>query len=525
MDFQYISEYKALDTKDNQSLCDKINNMREMDSRFTLIVVNKADDANLEKSQFDPEIILNQTVPKNLYAGGVYFVSSIMGLGSKNNGEFIGNHLKRIFKKSYDEFADPEYEYYQRLYIHDIMPDQIKKKSLEESEKQKNIIYANSGLYWIEEQIEQFAGIYSPYNKCHQSMLFLNKVINITSEEIAHTKTICEERKKDMENKLERDKAALLGELTSKEAELYKQFCDDYYPDMKSSRDEAEKRISKDSLIKRENELTKIRKSQTTFYEQNINVEASKKALKEEVKKFTKADFTTLIGSIKDSRDKIKELKETQKNINNLVADDLLSEVKADFNKNIITAQNLLNNSSVIFWNNKSNEMKRNLATLVTGSPALSDEKREELKEIIMNFDSINFDKHIDDIFIKTEFERHAINLFGITLFDNNKLNLGKLLKTYNSELKDGIENISHRLQNSHEHSFKSWKDNLMKVIRENITDYNPSLNKIVRFISEDEKRINELTERQLRLTQYTHEIENMMSWKERERKDSENEE
>lgn len=521
----YISEYKALDTKDNQSLCDKINNMREMDSRFTLIVVNKADDANLEKSQFDPEIILNQTVPKNLYAGGVYFVSSIMGLGSKNGGKFIGNHLKRIFKKSYDEFADPEDDFYQQLYIHDIMPDQIKKKSMEESEKQQNIIYANSGLYWIEEEIEQFAGIYSPYNKCHQSMLFLNKVINITSEEIAHTKSICEERKRDMENQLEHDKAALLGELTSKEVELHKQFCDNYYPDMKSSRDEAEKKISKDSLIKREDELTKIRKSQTTFDEQNLNVEASKKAVKEEARKLAKADFTTLIGNIKDSRYKSKELRETQKSINILVADDLLSEVKTDFNKNIGTAQLLLNKSSVNYWNTKSNEMKLSLAALVTGSTALSDEKREELAEIIMSFDPVSFDKQIDDIFIKTEFERHAISLFGIKLFDNNKLNLGKLSRTYNSELKDGIENISRRLQNSHELSFKSWTDNLMKVIRENITEYNPGLNKIVRYISEDEKRINDLTERQLKLTQYTQEIEDMMSWKERERKDAENEE
>ncbi|WP_303836710.1 dynamin family protein [Ruminococcus flavefaciens] len=521
----YISEYKSLDTKDNQSLCDKINSMREMDSRFTLIVVNKADDANLEKSQFAPEIILNQTVPRNLYAGGVYFVSSIMGLGSKNGGEFIGNHLKRIYKKSYEEFSDPEDDFYQQLYIHDIMPDQIKKKSLEESEKQQNIIYANSGLYWIEEQIEQFAGIYSPYNKCHQSMLFLNKVITITSEEITRTKAICEERKKDMENQLERDKAALLGELTGKENELHTRFCTEYYPGMKTSRDEAEKRISKDKLAEREAELTKIRKSQTTFDEQNINVEASKKAVKEEAKKLTKADFSTLIGNIKESRDKTKELKETQKSINILVADDLLSEVKSDFNKNIGTAQLLLNKSSVNYWNNKSNEMKQGLAALVTGSTALSDEKREELAEIIMSFDPVSFEKQIDEIFIKTEFERHAISLFGIKLFDNNKLNLGKLSRTYNSELKEGIENISRRLQNSHELSFKSWTDNLMKVIRENITEYNPGLNKIVRYIAEDEKRINDLTERQLRLTQYTHEIEDMMSWKEREKKDPEIEE
>ncbi len=521
----YISEYKTLDTKDNQSLCDKINNMREMDSRFTLIVVNKADDANLEKSQFDPDIILNQTVPRNLYAGGVYFVSSIMGLGSKNDGEFIGKHLKRIYKKSYEEFFDPEDDFYQQLYIHDIMPDQIKKKSLEESEKQQNTIYANSGLYWIEEQIEQFAGIYSPYNKCHQSMLFLDKVIKITSEEIAETKRICENRKKNMENQLERDKATLLDELTSKENELLKRFCEEYYPDMKTSRDDAEKKISKDKLAVREDELTKVRKSQTAFDEQNINVEVSKKAVKEEAKKLTKADFATLLGSIKDSRDRGKELKETQKSINILVADDLLSEVKSDFNKNISNAQVLLNNSSVKYWNNKCNEMKQCLAELVTGSKALSNEKREELTEVIMNYDSISFDKQIDKIFIKTEFERHVISIFGVKLFDNNKLNLGKLSRTYNSELKEGIENISRRLQKSHDLSFRSWTYNLMNVIRENITKYNPKLKEIVIGINDDEKRINDLAKRQLRLTQYTHDIEDMMSWKEREIKDTENEE
>ncbi len=77
----YVSECNDLDSRDNEQLCQLIKNMKELDSRFTMIVVNKADDANFV--EYSEEAVLNQVVPRKLYSGGLYYVSSIMGLGDR----------------------------------------------------------------------------------------------------------------------------------------------------------------------------------------------------------------------------------------------------------------------------------------------------------------------------------------------------------------------------------------------------------------------------------------------------------
>ena len=48
-----------------------------------------------------------------------------MGLGSKNNGQFINDNYDRIFKKSLNEFNNSQSEYYQELYQYNIVPKQL----------------------------------------------------------------------------------------------------------------------------------------------------------------------------------------------------------------------------------------------------------------------------------------------------------------------------------------------------------------------------------------------------------------
>ena len=80
-----------------------IKNIEELDDRFTMIIVNKADMAKLPKgklSKEDEEQILSLSIPRNLYTEGIYFVSSVMGLGSKNKGEFVDEHYAEIFEEA-----------------------------------------------------------------------------------------------------------------------------------------------------------------------------------------------------------------------------------------------------------------------------------------------------------------------------------------------------------------------------------------------------------------------------------------
>lgn len=46
----FVSEFNTLDSTDNDKLYQAINNMKELDNRFTMIVVNKADAASLKRT-------------------------------------------------------------------------------------------------------------------------------------------------------------------------------------------------------------------------------------------------------------------------------------------------------------------------------------------------------------------------------------------------------------------------------------------------------------------------------------------
>ena len=88
----WITQYDAHDTKDNAELCDNVLAIKSLDKRFTMIIFNKADDADLPEDGFTEKQvneILEYRAIEKMYANGIFFVSSIIGLGGKNNGEFV----------------------------------------------------------------------------------------------------------------------------------------------------------------------------------------------------------------------------------------------------------------------------------------------------------------------------------------------------------------------------------------------------------------------------------------------------
>ena len=74
----FLSTPDALDSTDNENLYHIIRDMEELDSRFTMIVVNKADGPGLQRrdsTDSEENRILSQAVPRNLYSGGLFYVS------------------------------------------------------------------------------------------------------------------------------------------------------------------------------------------------------------------------------------------------------------------------------------------------------------------------------------------------------------------------------------------------------------------------------------------------------------------
>ncbi|MGO5230488.1 dynamin family protein [Thermoguttaceae bacterium LCP21S3_D4] len=97
----WISQYESIDSNDNAKLCDDVLNIKALDKRFTMIVLNKADSSDLPEGGFSEKQIKNileyNSVEK-MYAGGIYFVSSIMGLGAKKDGDLSDKHYRKTYR-------------------------------------------------------------------------------------------------------------------------------------------------------------------------------------------------------------------------------------------------------------------------------------------------------------------------------------------------------------------------------------------------------------------------------------------
>ena len=90
--------YESIDSNDNAKLCDDLLNIKALDKRFTMIVLNKSDNADLPEGGFTEnqiKNILEYNSVEKMYAGGIYFVSSIMGLGAKREGKLTDKYYRK----------------------------------------------------------------------------------------------------------------------------------------------------------------------------------------------------------------------------------------------------------------------------------------------------------------------------------------------------------------------------------------------------------------------------------------------
>lgn len=232
----FLSTPDSLDSQDNENLYHIIRDMEELDSRFTMIVVNKADSAGIQRrgsTEEEQKYILNQAVPRNLYSGGLYYISSIMGLGAKTEGKFTDYVYEDVYDAQVDRYENPDNKHYRTLYAYNIQPTQMKRKADKMASQQTDLVYVNSGLFTIENEIEDFAGKYSSYNKCFQSQLFLNKIIQITNTEIDNTTLKCEGIRQEIWNQLENDKKKLINEMNNISNEYRDMYANNYQEYMK----------------------------------------------------------------------------------------------------------------------------------------------------------------------------------------------------------------------------------------------------------------------------------------------------
>ena len=508
----YVAEYNSLDSCDNEKLYESIKKISQIDDRFTMIVVNKADMANIKEESFDKdmeEMILDQAVPRNLYSGGIYFISSVMGLGSKNDGEFIDDHAAEFFEDNEKKYRDPKSRRYKQLYKYNIMPDQIKQSICNQSEESENKIFANSGLLAIEHEIVNFAEKYSAYDKCNQSDKYIGNIINATQEEIAEIKVAREEKKKALELELEEEKRALIESMEERSEFLFDGYTNTYDENLNDSREKEHFEVKYEEMRAWEERIKKAQEKAHNYSDKVNDFHESRSAIFDNFSNIgekTIGGIAKDIGAdIKDTWENLWELRDTKTETDKATADEFIQVVTDDYNKRLENAAGRLDKNSRDYWEENSKNVKRALALIVTNSTTLDDDKKNELRELIISYQDLVLDS--EHVFSRDAFEKK------VAFFTFNKIDIKKLVKSYNHDYQEAVNSIYERIKESHNNSFAVWLQQLVDKIRSNIVAYSPKLSEQARKIEKETRMIYELESTKQILHHYKEQITSLIEW------------
>lgn len=519
----YTSEYQALDTKDNANLYKEIESIKELDDRFTMIIVNKADQARLPKGGFsdsDKRGILSQAVPKKMFSGGLFFVSSIMGLGSKNGGDFIDDYYYETYETQSANYSDPNTRFFKELYKYNILAEQTG-HTVDSTEAENNPVYVNSGLYSVESQIQLFADKYSSYNKCKQSVMYLDNIIGITTKEIAQNKKECEENRVQMGALLEKEKKELIERLDSKTERLevsYIQNQPDARADVMSdesfilSLDTLEhQKKTYDAAVRKERGIDDA--SVNNNVENEFDNDPKDKPKPGGLKAIT-GIATGIAKNVHDGVKSYQEHRERDKSVEKEVSNQLIEYTRKKFEKCVDSAYGLLERASIQYWDTKSEFFKKFLESEVTNASELTESEKEELAKIIMSYQKLTLEIDAEVVFDKSKLA-HGIRIGKFNLFGSpDSVSVGKLKKRFDSSLNENVDSLFTIIRSSHENSFKIWAETLMAKIKENIIQFNPSLRSINAIIAEKQMEIIDLENRQKIIEVDKEKIRKMMDWK-----------
>ncbi len=529
----WVSGFDSLDSVDNANLCDKLYAIDALDKRFTMIVINRADNVELPKSGFsDREIndILEYDSVEKMFSSGIYFVSAVMGLGAKNPNGIQSEYLLEMFDDKERKYSDPNARGYKKLYEYNIMPEHMKSIAVDNSEHCDNHIYANSGLYCIETEMEQFATKYAAYNKCQMVYKFLNSVIEQTKQRLTDKISRLEIYKLEMEQELDGKKKELIESIQKETQSSIKTNERDSEDNVRTFvKDNLQYDLKQEALDKIDNSFVQQHEESTDYQSFEEDYEKSKDNRLTNAREnlhnfiFGKGSRKDALKNLKsewaNDSEVVKQRKEnkdsTRKQIDSTTSEQTMTIVKDMFKADILEAQGKLQGNAQVYWLNKSQEYRDSMIRLITGSDALSEKQKNELWEIIMNYPAFSYDDDSDDVFIKAKFLRQSFwsGLFG----RRDRIDTKRLSASFNSKIKSSTREMSKQINKSYFESFQEWQGRLQSTIEANITNLNPDLRDLSERIRDEEDRISELKSNQRTISDSLETIMHMMEWKQAE--------
>ena len=420
-----------------------------------------------------------------------------------------------FFEGNERKYSDASSKWYKELYNYDIMPEQIKQNIVSLSKSSNNKVFANSGLLAIENEIVNFAEKYSAYDKCKQSDKYLERIIDITQNELQGARDYRNQRKKELEELLEEDKKSLIASMEKRSNELADTYSSSYNDSMKEAYEKEHFIYTRESMKSVEKQLLQQNQAEHNYSERIDDVKDSLSSFISDFSDFGKKNvsdiFKNLSDDLKETWDNAIDLKDTKVLSDKETADDLLRAITKSYNTRIEKAITNIDDASRQYWDNNAISAKDELIQIVANSTTIDDDKKEELSEIILSYGKVKFkDKHE---FTKAAFEKKLWLLMRVIYL--NKINTHKLAQTYNKDYAKAIADRSAQIKESHNNSFVEWLNVLVDTLRINIVEYSPKLSAQAKQIAEETKIIEELEETKNTLTHYKTDVVSLMDWEE----------
>lgn len=464
----FVTTPDNMDGKDNTELIETIEKLGgALDKSNLMIVVNKADEKDCETLEKKKENFPNLKV-SSLNPAGTYFVSAIIGLGSKKilfgnttenkKGDIVPNWIDKTYSKIfrsnlpyYDETDDDEE--FVRLYSYNIIPQHQFDQYAALSVSDENLAYRNSGLHAIETAIKDFALKYALYNKCRMASSYLSSALD----------------------KLE----DMLTALTAEQTALSKQ--------LKTNMTEKEK----DVLNKLEMECT-TRKSKymSEFSNELIGV--------------VKSTVNSLDSSISDKITKLWDATKGEKGRKESVT----TKVNELFQKEISSLWDGAKARALGFWKMKQEEFKKAIISIIVESPNLTSEQKDLLKNAIMQIDGTpNYN---------LSFEIHGEDIVGGFWFIK-KLKADEAKKKFMAGFDEGSVNVTATLTEQSIKAFDSMISKVKSQFQYLVSTYNPKLLTLREQLKECNSKLNYMTQQQVQIQRHLSEVNSLTVFKQYE--------
>ncbi len=513
----YISDYSGLSTTDNKNLINELRSFTNIDQRFTILAINKADSINdLKETEWNVDAenkTLNQTVPReiaNVGLQGIFFVSSWFGLGYKNGGSFVDKYASEVYARNVRDFDNSDPHFTKRLYKFNILPIQLKQDVNDDIDP----VYLNSGLYSIEKAIDTYASRYSTYNKCTKSYELINEIITKTNKKIEKATTEIEIKTEEFKSLLAKKKKELIDNLQKAVFRKRMDYGLDWNEKTKKEIVDINNKIyfTTKELAEREENIFKSKSNELRISELKTNVDKAWEDV-----------------NISEIWDKGKGLKKVWEDIKTYLSkDDTLDQKQkeaaiASYNKSIevfseefykkATSENsLLFNHLKNYSDNYSDILRQELSKIITDSDALTQNDKDRLCGKIAEYQQI---KNKMPKFDDNQYYKYKRNWVVRFFSGNERIDVSKVELDFNTKMRQTIVKWFEESKENHINTFNSWANNLLNMITQDsvILENNPSLIELNNEKSELENRKQELENNRVQLNQYKNEIEEMINF------------